>query len=156
MQMADKVEAISHLERVIEQCFANSGTGGGGGSTGGGTSATPLVYRVEEITYNIDYANANYPQWVAGGTRTVSGTSYKVYSYDLGGKLVKDVQLFNYNFKMAMMIFTYADGSETVFAKGAVNASKVNFTNTNISKVEILINSASGAPTGTLILGIEE
>lgn len=155
--MADKVEAISHLERVIEQCFANSGTGGGGGSTGGGTSATPLVYRVEEITYNIDYANANYPQWVAGGTRTVNGISYNVYSYDLGGKLVKDVQLFNYSFKMAMMIFTYADGRETVFAKDAINTTdKVNFTNTNISKVEILINSANGQPTGTLILGIEE
>lgn len=150
--MADKVEAISHLERVIEQCFANSGTGSGGGSTGGGgTSATPLVYRVEEITYNIDYANANYPQWVA------SGTDYNVYSYNLGGKLVKNVQLFKYNFKMAMMIFTYADGNETVFAKGATNTiSAVNFTNTNISKVEILINSASGQPTGTLILGIEE
>lgn len=154
--MADKVEAISHLERVIEQCFANSGTGGG--NTGGGsTSATPLVYRVEEITYKIDYANANYPQWVAGGTRTVDGIAYNVYSYDLGGKLVKDVQLFNYTFKMAMMIFTYADGRETVFAKDAINTTnKVNFTNTNISKVEILINSANGQPTGTIILGIEE
>lgn len=155
MQMADKVEAISHLERVIEQCFAN--TGGGSGSSGGGTSATPLIYRVEEITYNINYANANYPQWVASGTRTVDGTDYNVYSYNLGGKLVKNVQLFKYNFKMAMMIFTYADGNETVFAKGATNTiSTVNFTNTNISKVEILINSASGQPTGTLILGIEE
>lgn len=149
--MADKVEAISHLERVIEQCFANSGT------SSGGTSATPLVYRVEEITYKIDYTNANYPQWVASGTKTVGGTAYNVYSYDLGGKLVKDVQLFNYNFKATMLIFTYADGSETVFTKDVMNTTnKVNFTNTNISKVEILINSANGQPSGTLILGIEE
>lgn len=148
------IEALSHLEKFLEQHFNNSGSGSSGGST---PTASPLVYKMETLSSSIISNNASYPQWVLTGTTTIDEINYNIYNYNLGGKSVKDINLVKYSFSSGniFMVLTNSDGSETKLPKGSAVTYPVSLSNVNVTKITLYVNENT-SPSGTFLFGLGE